>query len=152
MFTLYWLLYLNKFATSELLKFTFAIGPISSIFDILTFMLMWFVFKANTPQDAALFHTGWFVIGLITQTVVVHVIRTKKIPFIQSRASIGVTLSTIIVVIAAILIPGSRFGTYIDLVGLPSNYWIWAFVIIVGYIVLMQIVKRIYIKVNKQWL
>ena len=142
----------TKWATSELLKFTFAIGPISSIFDILTFMLMWFVFKANTPQDAALFHTGWFVIGLITQTVVVHVIRTKKIPFIQSRASIGVTLSTIIVVIAAILIPGSRFGTYIDLVGLPSNYWIWAFVIIVGYIVLMQIVKRIYIKVNKQWL
>ncbi|AZP04382.1 magnesium-translocating P-type ATPase [Jeotgalibaca ciconiae] len=142
----------TKWGTSDLLKFTFSIGPISSIFDIVAFLLMWFVFHANTVQDAALFHTGWFVIGLITQTVVVHVIRTKKIPFIQSNASIGVTLSTIVVVIAAIAIPGSKFGTYIDLVALPSSYWKWAFLIIVAYIILTQIVKNIYIKINKQWL
>lgn len=142
----------TKWGTSDLLKFTFSIGPISSIFDVLTFLLMWFVFQANTVQDAALFHTGWFVIGLITQTVVVHVIRTKKIPFIQSNASIGVTLSTIAVVIAAIAIPGSKFGTYIDLVALPSSYWKWAFLIILAYVVLTQIVKDIYIKINKQWL
>ncbi|QII83134.1 magnesium-translocating P-type ATPase [Jeotgalibaca arthritidis] len=142
----------TKWDTSDLMTFTFAIGPISSIFDVLTFLVMWFVFKANTPQDAALFHSGWFVIGLITQTVVVHVIRTKKIPFIQSRAGFGVSLSTILVVIAAVLIPGSFFGSYIDLVALPTNYWLWAFVIIIAYVLTTQVVKTIYIKVNKKWL
>ncbi|MDE1548493.1 magnesium-translocating P-type ATPase [Jeotgalibaca caeni] len=142
----------TKWGTSDLLKFTLVVGPISSIFDILTFLLMWFVFQANTVQDAALFHSGWFVIGLITQTLIVHVIRTKKVPFIQSRASFAVTLSTFVVVIAAILVPGSHFGTYIDLVALPSRYWIWASIIIVGYIITTQIVKMIYVNINKKWL
>ena len=141
-----------KWGTSDLLKFTFSIGPISSIFDILTFVLMWFVFQANTVQDAALFHSGWFVIGLITQTVVVHVIRTKKIPFIQSRASLSVTLSTLAVVVAAVLIPGSKFGTFFDFVALPATYWKWMILIVLAYIVLTQVVKDIYIKINKQWL
>ena len=142
----------TKWGTSDLMKFTFTIGPISSVFDILTFLLMWFVFQANTVQDASLFHTGWFVIGLITQTLVVHVVRTKKIPFIQSRASIGVILSTIVVVIAAVLIPGTKFGTYIDLVALPASYWKWAALVVIGYLLLTQFMKTIYIKRNNQWL
>ena len=141
-----------KWGTSDLLKFTFSIGPISSIFDILTFILMWFVFQANTVQDAALFHTGWFVIGLITQTVVVHVIRTKKIPFIQSRASMSVILSTLGVIVAAVLIPGSTFGTFFDFVALPATYWKWMILIVSAYILTTQIVKMIYIKFNKEWL
>lgn len=141
-----------RWGTSDLLKFTFSIGPISSIFDILTFLLMWFIFQANTVQDAALFHSGWFVIGLITQTVVVHVIRTKKIPFIQSRASMSVTLSTLAVVAAAILIPGSTFGTFFDFVALPSTYWKWMVLIVLSYIAMIQVVKSIYININKQWL
>lgn len=141
-----------KWGTSDFLKFTFSIGPISSIFDILTFILMWFVFQANTVQDAALFHTGWFVIGLITQTVVVHVIRTKKIPFIQSRASLSVMLSTLGVIVAAVLIPGSTFGTFFDFVALPATYWKWMILIVSAYILTTQIVKMIYIKFNKEWL
>lgn len=141
-----------KWGTSDLLKFTFSIGPISSIFDILTFILMWFVFQANTAQDAALFHSGWFVIGLITQTVVVHVIRTKKIPFIQSRASMSVILSTLAVVVAAVLIPGSTFGTFFDFVALPATYWKWMILIVSAYILTTQVVKMIYIKFNKEWL
>lgn len=141
-----------KWGTSDLLKFTFSIGPISSIFDILTFILMWFVFQANTVQDAALFHTGWFVIGLITQTVVVHVIRTKKIPFIQSRASLSVMLSTLGVIVAAVLIPGSTFGTFFDFVALPATYWKWMILIVSAYILTTQIAKMIYIKFNKEWL
>lgn len=141
-----------KWGTSDLLKFTFSIGPISSIFDILTFILMWFVFQANTVQDAALFHTGWFVIGLITQTVVVHVIRTKKIPFIQSRASLSVMLSTLGVIVAAVLIPGSTFGTFFDFVALPATYWKWMILIVSAYILTTQVVKMIYIKFNKEWL
>ncbi|AEB29201.1 magnesium-translocating P-type ATPase [Carnobacterium sp. 17-4] len=142
----------SKWGTSDLLKFTFSIGPISSIFDILTFILMWFVFQANTVQDAALFHTGWFVIGLITQTVVVHIIRTKKIPFIQSRASMSVTISTFAVVAAAVFIPGSTFGTFFDFVTLPTTYWKWMILIVLSYIVMVQVVKSIYININKQWL
>lgn len=141
-----------KWGTSDLLKFTFSIGPISSIFDILTFILMWFVFQANTVQDAALFHSGWFVIGLITQTVVVHVIRTKKIPFIQSRASLSVMLSTLGVIVAAVLIPGSTFGTFFDFVALPATYWKWMILIVSAYILTTQVVKMIYIKFNKEWL
>ena len=141
-----------KWGTSDLLKFTFSIGPISSIFDILTFILMWFIFQANTVQDAAPFHTGWFVIGLITQTVVVHVIRTKKIPFIQSRASLSVMLSTLGVIVAAVLIPGSTFGTFFDFVALPATYWKWMILIVSAYIVTTQVVKMIYIKFNKEWL
>lgn len=141
-----------KWDTSNLMKFTLSIGPVSSIFDILTYLLMWFVFQANTVQEAALFHSGWFVIGLITQTVVVHVIRTKKIPFIQSRASFGVTVSTILVIIAAVLIPSSPIGKVFDLVALPSNYWPWMIGIVIAYIVTVQLVKMLYIKVNKEWL
>ena len=142
----------SKWGTSDLLKFTFSVGPVSSIFDVLTFLLMWFVFKANTIQDAALFHTGWFVIGLITQIVVVHVIRTKKIPFIQSNAGIGVTLSTLVVITAAVLIPGSTFGTFFNFVALPNNYWKWMILIVIAYVLTTQLVKTIYIKINKQWL
>lgn len=142
----------SKWGTSDLLKFTFSVGPVSSIFDVLTFLLMWFVFKANTIQDAALFHTGWFVIGLITQTVVVHVIRTKKIPFIQSNAGIGVTLSTLVVITAAVLIPGSTFGTFFNFVALPNNYWKWMILIVIAYVLTTQLVKTIYIKINKEWL
>lgn len=138
--------------TSDLLRFTFSIGPISSIFDILTFLLMWFVFQANTVSEAALFHSGWFVIGLITQTVVVHVIRTKKIPFVQSRASMSVTIATLAVIAAAIWIPGSPLGTFFDFVALPASYWGWMILIVAAYIGTTQIVKTIYIKVNKQWL
>ena len=142
----------SKWGTSDLLKFTFSVGPISSIFDVLTFLLMWFVFNANTIQDAALFHTGWFVIGLITQTVVVHVIRTKKIPFIQSNAGIGVTLSTLVVIAIAVFIPGSTFGTFFNFVALPYSYWKWMVLIVIAYVLKTQVVKTIYIKINKEWL
>lgn len=141
-----------KWNTGNLMKFTLSIGPISSIFDILTFLLMYFVFHANTVGNQALFHSGWFVIGLITQTVVVHIIRTKKIPFIQSMASIPVTISTICVIAIAILIPDTALGGFFDFVPLPMAYWKWMVLIVLAYGVAVQLVKTIYIKINKEWL
>lgn len=141
-----------KWNTGNLMKFTLSIGPISSIFDILTFLLMYFVFHANTVGNQALFHSGWFVIGLITQTVVVHIIRTKKIPFIQSMASIPVTISTIYVIAIAILIPDTALGGFFDFVPLPMAYWKWMVLIVLAYGVAVQLVKTIYIKINKEWL
>ncbi|MGX7420061.1 magnesium-translocating P-type ATPase [Carnobacterium gallinarum] len=142
----------SKWTTSNLMKFTLSIGPISLIFDILTFLLMWFVFQANTIQSSGLFHSGWFVIGLITQTVVVHIIRTQKIPFIQSRASLVVTLSTVVVIGIAVLFPSSILGGMVDLVALPNTYWPWMIGIVLVYILTVQLVKTIYIKINKEWL
>lgn len=139
-----------KWNTGNLMKFTLSIGPISSIFDILTFLLMYFVFHANTVGNQALFHSGWFVIGLITQTVVVHIIRTKKIPFIQSMASIPVTISTICVIAIAILIPDTALGGFFDFVPLPMAYWKWMVLIVLAYGVAVQLVKTIYIKINKE--
>lgn len=142
----------SKWTTNNLMKFTLSIGPISSIFDILTFLLMWFVFHANTAANSGIFHSGWFVIGLITQTVVVHVIRTQKIPFIQSRASIFVSLSTIAVIVIAVVFPSSVLGGMVDLVPLPTTYWPWMLAIVCGYILTVQLVKMLYIKINKEWL
>ncbi|WP_162873566.1 cation transporting ATPase C-terminal domain-containing protein, partial [Klebsiella pneumoniae] len=75
----------QRWNSADLGRFMVFFGPISSIFDVLTFSLMWWVFKANTPDMQTLFQSGWFVEGLLTQTLIVHMIRTRKIPFIQSR-------------------------------------------------------------------
>ena len=77
----------QRWNSADLGRFMVFFGPISSIFDVLTFSLMWWVFKANTPEMQTLFQSGWFVEGLLSQTLIVHMIRTRKIPFIQSRPS-----------------------------------------------------------------
>ncbi len=77
----------QRWNPADLYRFMVFFGPISSIFDILTFCLMWWVFHANTPEHQTLFQSGWFVVGLLSQTLIVHMIRTRRIPFIQSRAA-----------------------------------------------------------------
>ncbi|MFA1646590.1 MAG: magnesium-translocating P-type ATPase, partial [Enterobacteriaceae bacterium] len=77
----------QRWNPADLGRFMLFFGPISSIFDILTFCLMWFVFHANVPEAQTLFQSGWFVVGLLSQTLIVHMIRTRRIPFIQSRAA-----------------------------------------------------------------
>ena len=77
----------RKWDASDLSRFMIYVGPISSIFDIITYLVMWYVFSCNSPEHQTLFQTGWFVEGLLSQTLIVHMIRTRKIPFIQSRAT-----------------------------------------------------------------
>lgn len=147
--------YLNKpqrWNADEIGRFMIYIGPISSVFDIVTFWVMWSVFKANTPQMAPLFQSGWFVVGLLTQTLIVHMIRTRKLPFIQSRASRPVNIMTAIIMALGIIIPFSSFGSYIGLVPLPFNYFLWLFAILAAYSVLTEIVKRIYIRKFNSWI
>ena len=74
-----------RWEIGDLFKFTISIGPVSSIFDILTFLVMWFVLGANTVAQQSLFQTGWFLVGLTTQTLVVHMVRTRKLPFVESQ-------------------------------------------------------------------
>ncbi|WP_430536183.1 magnesium-translocating P-type ATPase [Listeria rocourtiae] len=142
----------RKWDRKNMLRFILLIGPVSSIFDILTFALMWFVFSANTIAEQALFQSGWFVVGLLTQTLVVHMIRTEKIPFIQSLAAAPVMISTLIVMGLGIIIPFTSFGHNIGLVSLPLSYFPWLIAILVGYMITVQIAKNLYIKKFNDWI
>src|SRR5699024_2086841 len=147
--------YLDKpqqWNADEIGKFMIYIGPISSIFDIVAYAVMWFVFKANTPEMAPLFQSGWFLVGLLTQTLIVHFIRTRKIPFIQSRASTPVMAMTAIIMGIGLVIPFTAFGTYLGFVPLPASYFPWLIGIIVAYSVLTEIVKRWYINKFDNWI
>ncbi|MCQ4922686.1 magnesium-translocating P-type ATPase [Tissierella carlieri] len=142
----------QKWNADKIGKFMLYIGPISSIFDIATFAIMWFVFKANTIELQPLFQSGWFIVGLVSQTLIVHMIRTKKIPFLQSRASTPLMIMTFIIISVGILIPYTEFGTYIGLVPLPASYFPWLIGILLAYSILTQIVKNIYIKKFNTWM
>ncbi|MCD6045006.1 MAG: magnesium transporter ATPase [Gammaproteobacteria bacterium] len=127
-------------------RFMIFFGPVSSLFDILTFMMMWFVFSANTMQKKALFQSGWFVVGLLTQTMIVHMIRTPKIPFIQSRAAAPLMATTLIIMIVGILLPMGPWAHYFRLVALPPLYFAFIPIIVLAYMVVTQLMKRFYIR------
>ncbi|MEG1212034.1 MAG: magnesium-translocating P-type ATPase [Leclercia sp.] len=134
----------QRWNPSELGRFMLFFGPISSIFDILTFCLMWFVFHANTPDHQTLFQSGWFVVGLLSQTLVVHMIRTRRIPFIQSRAAWPLMVMTVLVMVLGIVLPFSPLASYLQLQALPLSYFPWLVAILTGYMVLTQLVKGFY--------
>ncbi|HEY1310009.1 MAG TPA: magnesium-translocating P-type ATPase, partial [Pseudolabrys sp.] len=142
----------RKWDAGGIARFMVFIGPISSIFDIVTFLVMWNVFGANVVEKQSLFQSGWFVVGLLTQTIIVHMIRTQHIPFIQSRAAAPVILLTASIMAFGIYLPYSSLGAHLGLVPLPVSYFPWLAAILLSYCVLTQIVKRIYIRRFSQWL
>ena len=99
-----------------------------------------------------LFQSGWFVVGLLTQTLIVHMIRTRKIPFIQSIASAPVLIMTALIMVAGLIIPFTGFGAFINLVPLPPSYFIWLVGILIAYSLLTELVKRWYIKKFNSWI
>jgi Mg2+-importing ATPase len=134
-----WLTKPRKWTIGEIQRFILFIGPISSIFDYATFFVMIYVFNAwNNP---ALFHTGWFVESLFTQTLIIHVIRTNKIPFIQSRASWPLIFTSIIIVTLGALLTISPLANTLGFVTLPPLYWLYLAGLLVCYVLLTQVVK-----------
>lgn len=127
-------------------RFMLFFGPISSIFDITTFALMWYVFDANTPDHQTLFQSGWFVVGLLTQTLIVHMIRTPKIPFLQSRAALPLMVMTGVIMAVGIFLPMGPLAHYFKLQALPSLYFVFLPVILLAYMGLTQAVKGYYIR------
>jgi Mg2+-importing ATPase len=146
----------------EIAKFILFIGPISSIFDYTTYAVMWFVFHCNRlnlapPPElaahfanvadpdktyaAALFHTGWFVESLMTQTLIIHVIRTNLIPFVQSRASWQLTLTTILIMAFGAWLPFSPLASSLGFVPLPPAFWGILFLTLLCYVGLTQLIK-----------
>ncbi|WP_183023161.1 magnesium-translocating P-type ATPase [Variovorax sp. UMC13] len=127
-------------------RFMVFFGPISSVFDIVTFGVMWHFFDAKTPAQQTLFQTGWFVVGLLTQTLVVHMIRTPKLPFIESRAAPALMGMTLAIMAAGIALPMSPIAGYFGLQPLPLAYFPWLAAILLGYCVLATVMKRFYIR------
>lgn len=151
----------RKWDASSISKFMLWIGPTSSVFDILTFVLMYFVVcpmvcgglmyhQITSPAIRALFiavfQAGWFVESMWSQTLVIHMIRTPKIPFLQSRASLMVTLLTFAGIAVITLIPFTSFGQALGFAVLPASYFFWLAAIILGYMVLATVMKKLYIK------
>jgi Mg2+-importing ATPase len=142
----------KKWNAGGIAKFMVYIGPISSIFDYATFALMWFVFKANSNEHQSLFQSAWFVESLLSQTLIVHMIRTRKIPFIQSWATAPVVALTSVIMLIAIAIPFSPLATSFKMVALPMSFFPWILAILVTYCVLTQLVKTWFIKKFNEWL
>lgn len=142
----------KKWDASGITRFMLLIGPISSIFDYATFALMFFVFKAATPGDQSLFQSGWFIEGLLSQTLIVHMIRTRKIPFIQSWAAAPVLALTSLIMLIGIAIPFSPFAASLKMQPLPLTYFPWLIGILLAYCLLTQIIKKWYIRKFSEWL
>ena len=137
---------------SSIKNFMFAMGPVSSIFDYLTFALMFFIFKANMPAHQSLFQTGWFVEGLISQTLIVHIIRTRKIPFVQSWATAPVAALTSLIMCIAIVIPFTPVAQALKMTPLPALYFPYLIAILIAYGITAQGVKSLVIKKFGGWL
>ena len=142
----------RKWNADDIGRFMIFIGPISSIFDIVTFIVMFTVFKANVESMQGLFQAGWFIEGLLSQTLIVHMIRTKKVPFLQSRASYPVLILTMTIMIIGVAIPFTTLGTYLGFQVLPLSYFPWLIGILLCYCSLTQVVKKLYIKKYGEWL
>jgi Mg2+-importing ATPase len=136
----------QRWRPDDIGRFMLVFGPVSSVFDICTFAVMWFVFGANTEATAPLFQAGWFLEGLATQTLIVHMIRTQKLPFIRSRPATPLLLTTIAIVVFGMMIVTGPMAHVFKFAPLPPSYFPWWTAMIVGYVVLTQLVKTWYIR------
>jgi P-type Mg2+ transporter len=142
----------RKWDASDIGRFMFWIGPTSSIFDMTTFALLWYVFGANSSAHQSLFQSGWFIESLLTQTLVVHMIRTRKIPFLQSVAAAPVLALTTAIIIIGMIIPYTGIGAKLGMVQVPDIYYAWLAATVLAYCAVTQVAKLIYIKRYGRWL
>lgn len=141
----------RKWDAQNIGRFMVWIGPTSSIFDMTTYALMWFVFGATSVEMQSLFQSGWFIEGLLSQTLVVHMLRTRKIPFIQSTAALPVLLLTGMIMALGIYVPFSPLGSMVGLQPLPWNYFPWLVATLLSYCCVAQGMKTIYIRKFGRW-
>ncbi len=146
-----------KWNINNIKRFMIYIGPISSIFDYATFGLMWFILKVSeflNPLMPAgekiyyrdLFQTGWFVESLLTQTLIVHIIRTRKVPFFGSMASLPMVLTTLFIMAIGAWLPYSPFAPILGFVPLPAVYWLWIAGFLISYSILTHFIKTWFFK------
>ncbi|MDB5306497.1 MAG: mgtA 1 [Gemmataceae bacterium] len=131
----------RPWSIGQITRFILFVGPCSSVFDYTTFFVMLYVFGCWDPANAKLFQTGWFVESLLTQTLIIHIIRTNRVPFLQSRASWPLTVTTSVVVLFGMWLPFSPLAPALDFEPLPPLYWPLLLLTITCYVVLTQGVK-----------
>ena len=131
----------RPWSMSAISRFILFIGPCSSVFDYTTFFIMLYVFGCWDPKQASLFQTGWFVESLLTQTLIIHVIRTNRIPFLQSWASWPLIVTTAIIMLLGAWLPFSPIGPAFGFTPLPLLYWPLLAATLLGYVLLTQAVK-----------
>lgn len=129
------------------------LGPWSSVFDIATFSYMYYYYGIQTKADnVPLFQTTWFTVGILTQTLIVHMIRTQKIPFIQSFASMPLLVMTFVIAGIGLALPYvPRISEFLDFVPIEPNIYPFIFLVLLAYCIVTQIAKVVYIKIFKKW-
>jgi Mg2+-importing ATPase len=134
----------RRWHIDNVFRFMLVLGPVSSLFDYATFGIMLWVFDcwANAP----LFQTGWFVESLLSQTLIIHVIRTPRLPFVQSRPSPALMATTVLICAAGIALPFTPAGAALGFTPPPPAYWPVLLALIVGYAVLAQLAKRWFVR------
>lgn len=143
----------KKWNTKGLGTFMNVMGPVSSIIDVLAFLSFWFILGYNQTANESYFQTAWFVECLISETLIIHFIRTSKIPFVQSKANPILTCLTIVTIVGTILAPivlHNIKSFHFEL--LPPLYYVLVVGLTILYVILVQIVKKIYIKKFGNWL
>ena len=143
----------HKWDTSDLRTFINVMGVAASVIDLIAFVIFWFALGFNSVNDQILFQTAWFIEGVISQTMIVHFIRTEKIPFIESTANKWLLLSTSLCIIASMILPPLLINIKnYHFTTLPFAFYMYVIILMIIYAVLTEIVKRIYIKKHHRWL
>jgi Mg2+-importing ATPase len=142
----------HKWETRSIKTFMGFFGPLSSIFDLLCFAVMWWAIGANRVELSPLFQCGWFLFGTISQVLVIHMIRTEKLPFVHSSASLPLLVSTCIVAAVALGIGFTRFSVGFDMQALPLNFIPWLVLLVAGYLICVQAWKKVYMKRYQEWM
>lgn len=136
----------QRWNPQDLSRFMLHFGPISSVFDLSTFVFMWWGLHANRPELQTLFQSGWFLVGLMTQMLVVHVVRTRRLPFVQSHASaVLITMTGLMSMIGLALTQGPWAGAF-KLTPLPASYFPFLGAVLLAYVLLAQGMKTFYIR------
>ncbi len=141
----------KKINTKSLRTYMLWFGIASTVEDILCFLILWFVFKYNTMDKAVYFQTGWLLFGTLSQTFIIHIIRTEKIPFIQDRASLALRISTIVIMAITVIIGFTSLARLLTLATMPLSYGLWLILLILIYTAIVQILKPLYIKKYGSW-
>ncbi|MCC5842059.1 MAG: magnesium-translocating P-type ATPase [Opitutales bacterium] len=133
-------------------RFMLVFGPLSSVFDLLTFAVLWYGFGANSVASQGLFQTGWFVVGLTTQLVILHILRTGRLPFVHSRATVPVVVATLLAAAAGLALPFSPLAPWFGFEPLPPAFLLWVVAVVIAYALAAELTKRLYLRHQRGWL
>lgn len=142
----------RRWETASVKSFMWYLGPLSSIFDILCFAVMWWIVGAKTVDLIPVFQCGWFVFGTVSQILIIYMIRTAKVPFIQSNPAKPLLISSLSIVVVVLVVGFSDIAISIDMLALPFSFLPWLLLLLLGYCLSVQFIKKFYIHRYGEWL